>query len=69
MLILKILLFGGALIREWALIRSFTVVQNDKVFITSFKTLLGKSLYCLIHRNVPDSLLSHIHFTDSEYIN
>ena len=29
-LILKILLFGGALIREWALIRSFTVVQDDK---------------------------------------
>ena len=29
-LILKILLFGGALIREWALIRSFTLVQNDK---------------------------------------
>ena len=29
-LILKILLFGGAHIREWALIRSFTAVQNDK---------------------------------------
>ena len=29
-LMLKILLFGGALIREWALIRSFTVVQNEK---------------------------------------
>ena len=29
-LILKILLFGGALIREWALIRSFMVVQNNK---------------------------------------
>ena len=26
----EILLFGVALIREWALIRSFTVVQNDK---------------------------------------
>ena len=29
-LILKILPFGGVLIREWALIKSFTVVQNDK---------------------------------------
>ena len=29
-LILKILLFVGTLIREWALIRSFTFVQNDK---------------------------------------
>ena len=27
MLISKILLFGGALIREWALIRSFTVTK------------------------------------------
>ena len=24
-----------------------------------------KSLYFLIYRNVPDSLLSHMHFTDS----
>ena len=28
-LILKVLLFGGVPTREWALIRSFTVVQND----------------------------------------
>ena len=40
-----------------------------KVFITSFKSLTRQSLYRLIYRNVPDSLLSHIHFTDSEYIN
>ena len=33
---MKILLFGGALIREWAHIGSFMVVQNDKKFITSF---------------------------------
>ena len=33
---MKILLFGGVLIREWAHIGSFMVVQNDKKFITSF---------------------------------
>ena len=27
---MKILLFGGELIREWALTGSFIVVQNDK---------------------------------------
>ena len=38
------LTFGGALIGEWALIRSFTLMQNDKVFITSFKSLTRQKL-------------------------
>ena len=27
-----------------------------------------QNLHCLTHRNVPDSVLFHIHFTDSEYL-
>ena len=33
-----------------------------KVFVTSFKSLIWQNLYYLIYRNVPDSVLSHMHF-------
>ena len=46
----------------------FTLCKMIKAFITSFKSLTSKSLYCLIHRNVSNGVLSQIHFTDSEYL-
>ena len=42
-LILKILLFGGALIREWPLIRSFTVLASTGGLT---KTSLDMQLPC-----------------------
>ena len=51
-----------------AVLRYFTLYKMIEVFIT-FKSLTRKKPILFKYINVPDSVLSHIHFTDSEYIN
>ena len=48
--------------------RYFTLCETTKVLITSFKSLTRQMFIFLIYRNVPDSVLSHIRFTDTEYL-
>ena len=52
MLISKILLFGGALIREWALIRSFTVSLNGDSIIDAKEFHKLQALYLQVMADV-----------------